>query len=625
MLSRDSHNASDSDISISTGSDSAASSAAGSGHETQLDLRRYCDEIVSLVDKLFSVSILIRGTSPNFRASRAAVHVEKDQEGVDLVAEFKSIVVLRITALYPETPTWLVERMANLVAMRRQQFYYQRAHKRRLAKIPTEFQEDDIPTGPAPSKITKAVQGIDNPDGEVAAPKSTRTRTTSKTIETTATELIPENEQPADTPLRGKPTFSEKRIGENIFPPPPRDPVGKDFECNQCFHILPDATRKEAHWRLVPHFSLVNGSREHLLSDLRPYSCMSQYCKDYDQLFDTREKWMEHEFQFHHNEWWCDATHCKNSSSKIFLSEEAFTQHLRMAHVDSFENHQLPFLVARAKRPSLFPFKFCPFCADADLDLTEIKDLYKMTGNDYDHLQTSIQLQKHIGTHLQNFAIFAFLEQDQFNDEQETATADAEKDQRSSSNLSSNSLNSEEKALVLYAKEALPPTQTEPPELDGEFNWDFIGDYTPIRDRIEPKDDPNLENFVTRYRTATLSKGKRLDFIEGKGSVPLGGPNYIGILAKHRLLARDKEDGRNFTHIHINAGNRLERVPQTVDLQNISAQTDQKFLAHIKIGNPPQCLRICFRELTDSVASSVGYEYGRFLGVFHFIGTLITQ
>jgi hypothetical protein len=102
-------------------------------------LQGYHDEVVSIVDKLFDVSILIRGSSPNFRASRAAAHGEKDPERNDLLTEFKSIVSPRIAGLCPETPTWLVQRLTNVIAMQRQQFYYQRAHKNRLARISTVF------------------------------------------------------------------------------------------------------------------------------------------------------------------------------------------------------------------------------------------------------------------------------------------------------------------------------------------------------------------------------------------------------------------------------------------------------------------------------------------------------
>jgi hypothetical protein len=232
--------------SMSDEASTAANSAA---------LRRYYDEIVNIVDNLFAVSILIRGTSPMFQASRAAAHVERDSEGNDILAEFKSIVGLRITALYPATPTWLVQRLQNLIGIRRQQFYYQRAHNRRLARIPTTFRDDDV-------RVVSDSPGVYvREEYESATRKTTRSRPTVQTTETAATELILEIEQ-LTAPVPGKATLSEKRLGENLFPASPRGLVGKDFECNQCFYILPNETRlKEASWRLGPRFSsLISGS-----------------------------------------------------------------------------------------------------------------------------------------------------------------------------------------------------------------------------------------------------------------------------------------------------------------------------------------------------------------------------
>src|SRR5277367_3311915 len=85
---------SDTDTSMSAESTAILSSAAISDEGNTPELQCYYNEIVSIVDKLFAVSILIRGTSPNFRASRAAAHVQKDAEGIDVIAEFKSIVAL---------------------------------------------------------------------------------------------------------------------------------------------------------------------------------------------------------------------------------------------------------------------------------------------------------------------------------------------------------------------------------------------------------------------------------------------------------------------------------------------------------------------------------------------------
>ena len=575
---------SDSDISISIKS-TTVSSAAAPDHGDAPDLRSYYNEIVRIVDKLYAVSILIRGTSPSFRVTRAAAHVEIDADGTDVIAEFKSIVALRIASLYPPTPTWLVQRIANLVGMRRQQFYYQRAHRRRLAKVSTKIQEPLAPVLSVTSKVASEMPKAAEWAGQssVRNANSTRTRATIKTVETTATELVLENNNPT-VPIISNVTFSEKRFGEDIFPIPPETPVGKDFECSHCFHILPDTMRKEALWRSAVCFLMLILLRGHLISDLRPYSCTSQDCKDYDQLFETRDKWMQHELQYHHSEWWCDAAHGKDSSAEIFLSEHALTQHLLVDHVHEFEKQQLPFLIARAKRPSLFPFTSCPFCADPDLDLTNIRNRYNMARND--QLEQSLELQKHIGSHLQNFSILAFLEQDEDNDEQETGTVNKGERLKTHSNLSSVSLNYESEsdpaARVTYPIEkASTLLYPEPPELAEDFAWDFIGDYTPIRDRINPENDPTLANFVATSRVTKSPLNLEHKYIKTKGYVPLGGRHYLKTLAKHGLSEHAQERG---------SGNRTSETIEDREPKFTEVAEESEFLARITIGesDPPQ-------------------------------------
>ena len=163
------------------------------GNEVQL----YYDEIDSIIDKLFEVSTLIRGTPRNFHTDAAAAHVEKDAEGNDALIEFKRMVSLKIKGLCPDTPEWLVNRLVDVISMRRQRFYYQRAQR----------------------KLSVRSQGI----------------------------------VPRERTIRVNPTPSEC-VGENSFPDPPKGPRGRLFECNFCFLVLPDEVRNADLWRLVTSF-----------------------------------------------------------------------------------------------------------------------------------------------------------------------------------------------------------------------------------------------------------------------------------------------------------------------------------------------------------------------------------
>ena len=208
---------------------------------------------------------------------------------------------------------------------------------------------------------------------------------------------------------------------------------------------------------------------------------------------------MEHEIHFHHEEWWCDLAH-GDESVKIFSSIEEFTNHLRKTHVDSFIESQLAFLIIRAKRPSLFPFKLCPFCQDPKLDLRNIEHLPQITNKEAESLQKSTELQKHIGLHLQNFSLLAFLEENEEDEDQESDAMNVS-DYRGST-LSSVLLDPENEPLG--STEAGDAAQlvdqvsfdqrpaVDVPELDEEFHWGFL----PTSNIIRPEYDPTLLNFM---------------------------------------------------------------------------------------------------------------------------------
>jgi hypothetical protein len=75
--------------------------------------------------------------------------------------------------------------------------------------------------------------------------------------------------------------------------------------------------------------------RAHLCTDLRPYSCIFEKCSDPNQLFETRDEWLQHEV-LDHQEWWCDISHGRDLSIGVFWSEHGFTEHMCQEHFGSF-------------------------------------------------------------------------------------------------------------------------------------------------------------------------------------------------------------------------------------------------------------------------------------------------
>jgi hypothetical protein len=179
-------------------------------------------------------------------------------------------------------------------------------------------------------------------------------------------------------------------------------------------------------------------------------------------------------------------------SLQVFRSPNSFIDHLRREHETTFTESHLSFLVARAKRPSLFPFTECPFCRVPEFDLSHVENVYKITGTEYEYLSKEIQLQKHIGNHIQNFSLYAFL---QTNGEDDDWGSQVMATGMSGSRLESVELDFEDEPSERTAEVIETSVPELVPELDSEIQWDHV----PTAILILPLDeDPVLKGFVER-------------------------------------------------------------------------------------------------------------------------------
>ena len=174
--------------------------------------------------------------------------------GHDILPAFREFVrfKLRQEQIQPE---WLVNRLTGAIAMRRQQFYYQRAHNRHMSNAPAN--QDlmiENKSGPTTLRSTQA-NTITTTQNKSSTPKPhspaalnpAKTILTTKTYSTIATDFKPESPQEKHEDL-AKPTKTEIG-GDCVFPGPPKGSTEKAFECHQCFRILPGITRRQDLWR----------------------------------------------------------------------------------------------------------------------------------------------------------------------------------------------------------------------------------------------------------------------------------------------------------------------------------------------------------------------------------------
>jgi len=265
LSSADTPHDTDSETSIDLESAHSCHSTDASGRLSgeQEPLKDYYEEMVNVVDELFEVSILIRSTSRNFRTSRAAAYVETDDEGNDVLEKFGDIVALKIKWRYPKTEEWLLLRLVNVIVMRRQQFLYQKAHKQKMATISSTFRDESTSRSAFKKALSRPTFDAGKHEVNVttddisATPRTTRTGTSMKTLDTVASDLLPQDET-SKFQIQFAP--SERRLGDITFPGPPKRLQGRFFECNQCFHILPDETRDEVPWRFFTYILFLANS-----------------------------------------------------------------------------------------------------------------------------------------------------------------------------------------------------------------------------------------------------------------------------------------------------------------------------------------------------------------------------
>lgn len=168
-------------------------------------------------------------------------------------------------------------------------------------------------------------------------------------------------------------------------PSPPGEDTAFDgpFQCPYCFDII--NVRRRQDWKYVENyydFFLLDTEhlpRRHVFRDLQPYVCTFPDCPKADELYGSQREWFNHEVQLHRREWYCDAC------SESFFCKTLFHEHIKVRHFELVAKGYVEAVLSRCER-AIVTDVLCPLCG------------IKST------LQT---LEKHLGLHLQEVALFA--------------------------------------------------------------------------------------------------------------------------------------------------------------------------------------------------------------------------
>lgn len=119
-----------------------------------------------------------------------------------------------------------------------------------------------------------------------------------------------------------------------------------------------------------------------MYQDLHPYCCTFQDCTTADRLYDSRHTWFAHELEAHHSSF-----QCVEGCSKRFQTEPDFEDHVKSSHSDL----AAPAIYSALKRPStktsgLIEQTKCSLCGQR---------------------MTLRAMQKHLGHHQEQLALFA--------------------------------------------------------------------------------------------------------------------------------------------------------------------------------------------------------------------------
>ncbi|KAF2786116.1 hypothetical protein K505DRAFT_290268 [Melanomma pulvis-pyrius CBS 109.77] len=335
------------------------------------------------IASLFRISIVIRNASPRDRFARA---LSSKQTPFDDSFDI-SHVGHKFPLLNTEENQWLKERLGKAITHRRQYLRYARNHRDKLSKKLTDLWEPE-------DQEKRSIPALIVDWGEKSqAGRTNLTKPTSTLAPTTASTLLPLDVQvqEKDFPDDQSQTSYAFSLGddddESHLHLPRLSDVAKGtfpFECPLCWTI--QNTTRESSWK------------KHGFSDMRPYVCTFEKCDV--KLFSDRRDWFDHEMQNHRTQWYCHF--CKKDG---FRSLERFQKHLRHHHAQDATDDQLDALCEASRRPiDRIPASDCPFCDEWE---TKLRGVNSDIANNEAVVVTPSQFRHHVGSHMQQLALFA--------------------------------------------------------------------------------------------------------------------------------------------------------------------------------------------------------------------------
>ncbi|KAF7555326.1 hypothetical protein G7046_g6577 [Stylonectria norvegica] len=310
---------------------------SGSSAEDEKELQEFesdadllLDSVRDPIDRLYKLSMWIRNPSFRSRSSKAQRHREIDPDtNIDLLEAFEAYDLDYVRSIFkqyrrPKKPELKKPVPTSSNVSRRRQFAYWSKHREKLrehAKSVLESMEQPKKSIDNHHQCIPETTDIKLPPVSPGCVQSI----------TTATLLSPSRQMPQDgmsvvfiSEYSPSAWQSDAAIFE--FPPPPKTAIdAKFFECPYCFTMCRRATLADKAWKA------------HLIHDLRPYVCVYEDCQTPEQLYDSRQDWIEHLDDSH------TAQHglCCPICSQLLQTQKSLQAHIAL-HLDRFSIFSFP-------------------------------------------------------------------------------------------------------------------------------------------------------------------------------------------------------------------------------------------------------------------------------------------
>ncbi|RFN46235.1 transcription factor [Fusarium flagelliforme] len=265
------------------------------------NLSTHVNDIGEAVDCLLRLSVAIANPAPHERFRKLGVEPED-------LSSYEPYDISYVRAEYPHITNTLADALVKFIARRRQFFIYRQAHHEKL--------------------------------------------TSNKATDTRRTDLIQEDTLSDDkTPqtldaTSASFTFTVTNQATSTLKLPPRPSAAEDgiFECPFCYRMI--SAKTNTAWE------------QHVLGDLRPYTCILSECIDSNSDFDRRHDWQSHVLKYHCQSWSCPFK-CRGK----FFAAADISRHIGEAHLPTVTQQELKLIAGLGERndPEEIGHS-CPLC-----------------------------------------------------------------------------------------------------------------------------------------------------------------------------------------------------------------------------------------------------------------------